>query len=325
MECVGDDIAWMKFDEHGQLRAINAERGFFGVAPGTSWSTNPSAMSTITKNTIFTNVATTSDGGVYWEGLEDDLEPGVEVTDWLGNPWTKGVSKTPAAHPNSRFCAPCANCPVIDPSWEDPDGVVISAILFGGRRPTGFPLIHEAFNWQHGVYLGAALRSEATAAAEHRGKVILNDPMAMRPFFGYNFAKYLSHWLSMEKRCDALEGTMPKIFFVNWFRKDENGRFLWPGYGENSRVIDWILRRCDNEECYDKTPIGLIPSANGGIRLDNMNENIEYEKIFAIEKDFWLEEAKCIQQYFDDQVGSELPSEIQFELDQLKKRVEEME
>lgn len=324
MECVGDDIAWMKFDEHGQLRAINAERGFFGVAPGTSWKTNPNAMRTVMKNTIFTNVAMTSDGGVYWEGLEDYLEDGIEVTDWLGNPWIKGVTKTPAAHPNSRFCSPCDNCPIIDPNWEDPEGVVISAFLFGGRRPKGVPLIHESFNWQHGVFIASALRSEATAAAEHKGKVIMNDPFAMRPFFGYNFANYLRHWMSMEKRCDDLHGILPKIFYVNWFRKDENGQFLWPGYGDNCRIIDWILRRCDNEECFKKSPIGYIPS-DKGLRLEGMEEEVNLEKVFAFEKDFWIQETKEIQQYFDDQLSDGLPARIQRELDDLKKRIEEMD
>ena len=245
-ECVGDDIAWMRFDEQGVLRAINPEFGFFGVAPGTSNQTNPSAMATIAKNTIFTNVAKTADGGVFWEGLEKETPAGVPITSWLGQEnWTKESGK-PAAHPNSRFCTPASQCPVIDPLWEDPKGVPISAIIFGGRRPEGVPLIYESFNWEHGVMVGASLRSEATAAAEHKGKVIMHDPFAMRPFFGYNFGHYLAHWLSFQKKANL---QLPKIFHVNWFRKDaQSGEFLWPGFGENCRVLDWVPRRCDGQD-----------------------------------------------------------------------------
>lgn len=323
IECIGDDIAWMKFDSHGQLRAINPENGFFGVAPGTSYDTNPNAMATVIKDTMFTNVAYTSDGGVFWEGLEDTLAPGVQVTDWLGKPWELGVTKTPAAHPNSRFCSPAAHCPIIDPSWEDPEGVPISAILFGGRRPQGVPLVYESLNWEHGVFVGSAMRSETTAAAEYKGKMIMNDPFAMRPFFGYNFGNYLKHWLSMEKRCDELEGTMPKIFHVNWFRKDQHGKFMWPGFGENSRVIDWILNRIDEVDNFVETPIGYVP-AEGNLRLENMNEEINMKELFSIPKDFWLKEVDDIQTYFDNQVGSDLPAEIQEQLNGLKARLEKM-
>lgn len=246
VECVGDDIAWMRFDKQGVLRAINPEFGFFGVAPGTSNHTNPNAMKTIARNTIFTNVAKTSDGGVFWEGLEKETQSDVKITSWLGDTnWTKESGK-PAAHPNSRFCTPAGQCPIIDPLWEDPNGVPVSAIIFGGRRPEGVPLIYESFNWKHGVMVGASLRSEATAAAEHKGKVIMHDPFAMRPFFGYNFGHYLSHWLSFEQNGDL---KLPKIFHVNWFRKDKSsGDFLWPGFGENCRVLDWVCRRVDNED-----------------------------------------------------------------------------
>jgi phosphoenolpyruvate carboxykinase (GTP) len=215
VECVGDDIAWMKFDDKGVLRAINPENGFFGVAPGTSESTNPNALKTIQANTMFTNVAETADGDVYWEGLDDEMvNNGQVLTDWKGNRWTKAESKGPAAHPNSRFCCPASQCPIIDPEWTNPEGVPISAIIFGGRRPEGVPLVYQSKSWEHGVFIGSSLRSEATAAAEYKGKVIMHDPFAMRPFFGYNFGDYLKHWLSLNK-----EGRqMPKIFHVNWFR-----------------------------------------------------------------------------------------------------------
>ncbi|KAJ8936618.1 hypothetical protein NQ314_012233 [Rhamnusium bicolor] len=319
IECVGDDIAWMRFDNNGQLRAINPENGFFGVAPGTSNSSNPIAMSTIFKNTVFTNVASTSDGGVFWEGMEDEIENGVKITDWRGNQWVKGQNSAPAAHPNSRFCTPAAQCPIIDPAWEDPDGVPISAILFGGRRPAGVPLVYEARDWKHGVFIGSAMRSEATAAAEYKGKVIMHDPFAMRPFFGYNFGDYLSHWLSMEKRSNSL----PKIFHVNWFRKGSDGKFLWPGFGENSRVLDWILRRLDNENCAQDTPIGLIPKPNS-LNLEGLNENINLTELFNLPKDFWREEVFAIETYFKEQVGKDLPKEIAMQLSDLKHRVEKM-
>lgn len=323
IECVGDDIAWMKFDAHGQLRAINPENGFFGVAPGTSYETNPNAMETVVKDTLFTNVAYTSDGGVFWEGLEDTLEPGVKVTDWLGNPWELGVSKTPAAHPNSRFCSPASHCPIIDPNWEDPEGVPISAILFGGRRPQGVPLVYESLSWQHGVFIGSSMRSETTAAAEYKGKTIMNDPFAMRPFFGYNFGNYLKHWLSMEQRSQALEGNMPKIFHVNWFRKDKAGKFMWPGFGENSRVLDWILNRIDGLDCFKETAIGLVPS-DGSLRLENLKTEIIMKELFSIPKDFWLKEVEEVQTYFDNQVTADLPKEIQEELNALKARLEKL-
>ncbi|XP_053695622.1 phosphoenolpyruvate carboxykinase [GTP]-like [Sabethes cyaneus] len=324
VECVGDDIAWMKFDSKGQLRAINPENGFFGVAPGTSMATNPNAMKTIYKDTIFTNVASTSDGGVFWEGMENELTPGVEITDWLGQPWKMGETKTPAAHPNSRFCVPASQCPIIDPAWEDNEGVPISAILFGGRRPAGVPLVYEANSWSHGVFLGSAMRSEATAAAEHKGKVIMNDPFAMRPFFGYNFGDYLKHWLGMEQRAAAVGGTMPKIFHVNWFRKNEQGKFLWPGYGENSRVLDWILRRVDGEDCFQQTPIGRLPTP-GAINVSGMNQRVDEKELFSISKKFWLKEVEEIKQYYDNQLPHDLPAEIGSELQQLKDRVEEMQ
>lgn len=323
MECVGDDIAWMKFDSKGQLRAINPENGFFGVAPGTSTETNPNAMETVYKNTIFTNVAATSDGGVFWEGMENEIAPGVEITDWLGQPWKLGESKTPAAHPNSRFCSPASQCPIIDPAWEDNEGVPISAILFGGRRPEGVPLVYEATSWAHGVFLGSAMRSETTAAAEHKGKVIMNDPFAMRPFFGYNFGDYLKHWLSMEERAAKVGGHMPKIFHVNWFRKDANGKFLWPGFGENSRVLEWILHRIDDHECYQETPIGIVPKS-GCFNLEGLSKPVNEKELFSIPKAFWLKEVAEIKQYYDNQLPQDLPEEIAKELQALQQRIEKM-
>lgn len=319
-ECVGDDIAWMKFDENGVLRAINPEYGFFGVAPGTSMLTNPNAMKTVQENTIFTNVAETSDGGFWWEGMEEPAG-GIRIKSWLGEEnWTRNSGK-PAAHPNSRFCTPARQCPIIDPAWEDPKGVPISAILFGGRRPEGVPLVYEAFNWEHGVFIGSAMRSEATAAAEHKGKVIMHDPFAMRPFFGYNFTNYQRHWLSLGSKPGR---TLPKIFHVNWFRKGSDGKFLWPGFGENSRVIDWICRRVDEESgTAKKSPIGYLPS-EGALNLDGLQDEVNMGELFELHKDFWLKECQEIRQYFDEQLGKELPSEIAKQLDQLEQRVNAM-
>lgn len=318
IECVGDDIAWMKFDEQGNLRAINPENGFFGVAPGTSVRTNPNAMETISKNTIFTNVAETSDGGVYWEGMEDALEPGITLTSWKNKEWTPEDGE-PAAHPNSRFCTLASQCPIIDPDWESSEGVPIEGIIFGGRRPAGVPLVYEALNWQHGVFVGAAMRSEATAAAEHKAKVIMHDPFAMRPFFGYNFGRYLAHWLSMEHLPSA---KLPKIFHVNWFRKDKQGNFLWPGYGENIRVLEWMFNRINGDDCAAETPIGYIP-AEGTLNLKGLRD-VNMEELFEISKDFWEEEVKDIRKYFDDQINADLPYEIDWELNCLEERLKQL-
>jgi len=319
VECVGDDIAWMKFDEDGVLRAINPENGFFGVAPGTSMHTNPVAMQTVLSNTVFTNVAKTSDGGVFWEGMEKEISDDVTITSWLGDTnWSKESGK-PAAHPNSRFCTPAGQCPIIDPAWEDQKGVPISAILFGGRRPEGVPLVYESFDWKHGVMVGGSMRSEATAAAEHKAKVIMHDPFAMRPFFGYNFGQYLQHWLSMEERTDK---PLPKIFHVNWFRKNEKGKFIWPGFGENVRVLDWILRRIENEDIAEESLVGLIPKS-GSIDLKGIeDQDVDMQELFRLPKDFWQQEVRDIQKYFDEQVGNDLPNEISEQLKKLDKRVE---
>uniref|UniRef100_A0A8D0DQN2 Phosphoenolpyruvate carboxykinase, cytosolic [GTP] n=1 Tax=Salvator merianae TaxID=96440 RepID=A0A8D0DQN2_SALMN len=318
IECVGDDIAWMKFDDQGYLRAINPENGFFGVAPGTSVKTNPNAMKTIQKNTIFTNVGETSDGGVFWEGLERELAPGVTLTSWKNNNWSSENGE-PCAHPNSRFCTPASQCPIIDPAWETPEGVPIEGIIFGGRRPEGVPLVYEAFNWQHGVFIGATMRSEATAAAEHKGKIIMHDPFAMRPFFGYNFGQYLSHWLSMAHRPAA---KLPKIFHVNWFRKDKQGRFLWPGYGENSRVLEWMFNRIRGEKCTQLTAIGYVPS-DTGLNLKGL-EGVSLQELCDISKDFWEKEVEEIRRYFEEQVNADLPYEMERELLALEHRIKQL-
>ncbi|XP_072013378.1 phosphoenolpyruvate carboxykinase, cytosolic [GTP]-like [Amphiura filiformis] len=330
-ECVGDDIAWMKFDEEGRLRAINPEYGFFGVAPGTSHDTNPNAMETIKSNTVFTNVAETGDGGFFWEGLEKEVDKNVDITTWLGHKnWHKDMlsdagKKILSAHPNSRFCAPASQCPVMDPAWEDPRGVPIDAIIFGGRRPKGVPLVYEAFNWQHGVFIGASMRSEATAAAQDASgkampKVVMHDPFAMRPFFGYNFGDYLAHWLSFQEKPGY---KLPKIFHVNWFRKDSNGSFMWPGFGENTRVLEWIFKRCNEDNVAEKSAIGYVPT-EGSINLDGLKESVDMHGLYHLPKDFWLEECQAIRKYLKEQVNKDLPEAIKLELDALEQRVRKM-
>ncbi|XP_068700852.1 phosphoenolpyruvate carboxykinase [GTP], mitochondrial-like [Montipora foliosa] len=313
VECVGDDIAWMWFDEEGQLRAINPESGFFGVAPGSSYLTNPIAMKTFQKDTVFTNTAETSDGDFWWEGLA--LPEDVSITSWLGEKdWKPGCTK--AAHPNSRFCAPSDHCPIMDKDWENPKGVPISAILFGGRRPQGVPLVYQSFNWQHGVFVASSLSSEPTAAAEHKGKTVMRDPFAMRPFFGYNFGRYMEHWLNMQKKGRK----MPKIFHVNWFRTGEDGEFLWPGFGENCRVLEWILKRCDdNQDVSDASPIGYIPKPDA-IDITGLGD-IDMDKLLHIPKDYWLEECKRLREYYDEQLGDDLPQAVLDELNALEERL----
>jgi phosphoenolpyruvate carboxykinase (GTP) len=288
-ETIGDDICWMRFGEDGRLRAINPEAGFFGVAPGTSAKTNRNAIATMRANTIFTNTALTEDGDVWWEGLTET--PPARLTDWQGRSWTPD-SEEPAAHPNARFAAPASQCPAIAAEWEDPAGVPISAILFGGRRGTAVPLVTEAFDWSHGVFLASNVASEGTAAAENKIGELRRDPFAMRPFCGYHMADYFSHWLELGKTADPTK--LPRIYFVNWFRKDRHGKFLWPGYGDNSRVLKWIFGRLEGTEEARSTAIGLVPTAES---LDLTGLELEPEKIkllLAVEPAVWREEAALI-------------------------------
>ena len=325
-ECVGDDIVWMKFDETGQLRAINPENGFFGVAPGTSWKSNPNAMKTIFHNTIFTNTARTSDGGVWWEGMEDPNND-VTIDSWLGvENWQdlplQEKKETPASHPNARFCTPTAQYPYLDEDWESPKGVPIDAIFFGGRRPTTIPLIYEAFDWTHGVFVGAGMKSETTAAAlDVKKKTVVHDPFAMRPFFGYNFVHYLEHWLELQDRPGV---KLPKIFHVNWFRKNDKGQFVWPGFGENLRVIDWALRRCDGEDIADETPLGYVPK-QGTLNLEGLSDSkVDQNELFKLNKSELEEDIAETEQYFDEQLPGQLPPPLQQEMVKLKERISSM-
>nr|AOE43299.1 phosphoenolpyruvate carboxykinase [Cavenderia deminutiva] len=316
VETVGDDICWMKFGKDGRLYAINPENGFFGVAPGTSTSSNPNALKTITRNTLFTNVALTPDNDVWWEGLSTAPESAI---DWTGQKWTP-ASGRPAAHPNSRFTAPVAQCPSIDARWNDPQGVPISAIIFGGRRASTVPLVYQAFNWRHGTFMGASTASELTAAAEGTLGTLRHDPFAMLPFCGYNMGDYFAHWLSMETRTD--QKSLPKIFYVNWFRKNKQGKFLWPGFGENSRVLKWIFERSNakGEEGADETPIGYVPSEDA---LDVKGLDISKDslrELFRIDKQEWTNDLASMKKYCS-QFGARLPKEITNQINQLEKRL----
>jgi phosphoenolpyruvate carboxykinase (GTP) len=316
VETVGDDIAWMKFGEDGRLYAINPEAGFFGVAPGTGEQTNPNAMATIAENSIFTNCARTDDGDVWWEGMTKDVPD--HLIDWRRNDWTPG-SETPAAHPNARFTAPAAQDPAIAPEWEDPTGVPIAAMLFGGRRSTVVPLVHEAFNWQHGVFLGATMSSETTAAAAgHVGKLRF-DPFAMLPFCGYNMADYFAHWLEIGRSPDPAK--LPRIFYVNWFRKDDAGRFLWPGFGENSRVLEWVFRRCDDRAEAVASAIGLVP-APGAIDTDGLDVSPEdMGAVLRVDAEELRAQLPQVKEHLAT-FGDDLPPALRDELAALEQRLD---
>lgn len=315
-ETIGDDISWMRFGDDGRLYAINPEAGFFGVAPGTGKHTNRNALDTLHSNTIFTNVATTADGDVWWEGLTETPPEG--LTDWKGRPWTPG-SGEPAAHPNARFAAPAGQCPTVASEWEDPKGVPISAILFGGRRASAVPLVTEAFNWQHGVFLASNVASEGTAAAENKVGELRRDPFAMLPFCGYNMGDYFNHWLSIGQKGDAAK--LPRIYFVNWFRKDEGGKFVWPGYGENSRVLKWIFERLEGTADVQSTPIGNLP-AKGSIDTSGLNlTEAQMELLLSVDRDVWREEASLIPPAYD-KFADRLPKALWQELDALMERLE---
>jgi phosphoenolpyruvate carboxykinase (GTP) len=304
VETIGDDIAWMRFGEDGRLYAINPEAGFFGVAPGTGEHTNANAMKTMYANSVFTNVALTDVGDVWWEGMTE--EPPAHLTDWKGNDWTP-ASGTPAAHPNARFTVPAAQCPIIAPEWEDPRGVPISAILFGGRRASAVPLVTESFDWQHGVFLGANVASEKTAAAEGKVGELRRDPFAMLPFCGYNMGDYFGHWIELGKTHDPEK--LPRIFYVNWFRKDAQGRFVWPGFGENSRVLKWIVDRLNGVADGVKTPIGVLP-APGALDTDGLGlSQDDLDLLLTVDRDVWREEASLIPAHLES-FGEHTPKEL---------------
>jgi phosphoenolpyruvate carboxykinase (GTP) len=304
-ETIGDDICWMRYGEDGRLYAINPEAGFFGVAPGTSAATNRNALESCAKNTVFTNVALTADGDVWWEGMTK--EPPANLTDWRGRAWSPAMGE-PAAHPNARFACPASQCPAIADEWQDPKGVPISAILFGGRRASAVPLVTEAFDWEHGVFMGSTVASEGTAAAENKVGELRRDPFAMLPFAGYNMGDYFGHWLKVGAAAkDA--SNLPRIFFVNWFRKDENGKFIWPGFGENSRVLKWIVERIEGKAQANDTAIGRVPTKTsldvGGLGLTDA----QLDTLLGVDHAVWREEAGLIPAFFD-RFGDHLPKQL---------------
>ena len=316
VQTIGDDIAWMRPGPDGRLRAINPEAGFFGIAPGTSETTNLNAIRMLRANTIFTNVARTGDGDVWWEGLTGQPPP--HLTDWQGRDWTS-QSGEPAAHPNARFCVPAAQCPSIAPEWEDPAGVPISAILFGGRRATAVPLVTEAYSWQHGVFLGAGVASETTAAADGKVGQLRRDPFAMLPFCGYNMGDYFAHWLAIGAMTDPAK--LPRIYYVNWFRKDAGGRFAWPGYGENIRVLKWIAQRLSGRAGAVDTPTGRLPS-RGGLDTEGLAiSEADLEMLLSVDPATWRDEAALIGEYLAV-FGRHLPGQLREEHGTLLKRLD---
>ncbi|GIJ51098.1 phosphoenolpyruvate carboxykinase [GTP] [Virgisporangium aliadipatigenens] len=317
VETLGDDIAWMRFGEDGRLYAVNPEYGLFGVAPGTDWRTNPNAMRTLAKgNSVYTNVALTDDGDIWWEGMG---EPPAHLTDWKGRDWTPD-SDEPSSHPNSRFCTPINQCPILAPEYEDPKGVPIDAILFGGRRRTTIPLIAEARDWVHGVYMGATLSSETTAAAAGKVGVVRRDPMAMLPFIGYNAGDYFAHWISMGKGVDGDASKLPRVFYVNWFRRGADGRFLWPGFGENSRVLKWVVERIEGTADAVDSPVGKIPTA-ASLDTDGLDlTEADLEAALRVDADEWRAEIPQVTEWFN-RFGDRLPGVLWAELDALKARL----
>jgi phosphoenolpyruvate carboxykinase (GTP) len=315
VETVGDDIAWMKFGADGRLYAINPEAGFFGVAPGTSTKSNPNAMLTAAKNSVFTNVALTDDGDVWWEEMSD---PPAQLTDWLRRPWTPASARK-AAHPNSRFTTPARQCPSISPAWEDPKGVPISAILFGGRRGTIVPLVNEALSWRHGTFLGSIMSSETTAAAAGKVGALRFDPFAMLPFCGYHMGDYFAHWLAIGAQAEAAK--LPRLFHVNWFRKGADGKFLWPGYGENSRVLKWVFERVAGTAQAVDTPIGRLP-APGALDVSGLSlPAAAMDELLRVDVEGWLAELPQVREHYA-RFGTRLPQGLRDELTALENRLQ---
>ena len=321
---VGDDIAWIRIGPDGRFYAQNPEAGFFGVAPGTNAKSNPNALASTREGTIFTNVVLKKDGTVWWEGL--DKNPPTGELNWKGEPWDPSTGEK-GAHPNSRFTAPARNCPCISPEWENPNGVPLSAIIFGGRRAKTAPLVYQSRDWEHGVFVGSIMASETTAAASGAVGVVRRDPMAMLPFCGYNMGDYFQHWLDMGKKTDV--DKLPKIFNVNWFRLDDDGHFIWPGFGDNFRVLEWILKRCDGQVDAVETPIGYVPKAED-INLDGLDYTIceghkfsleDLKGILSVEKEYWLDDVTRIQEFYA-KIGSTMPKELLDELTAMEARLQ---